>query len=768
MTLDTITTHALQLSAVLVAGAMLPASGLADSDRTNAAPSRLLFGDAPGATPGACEPRLALPEDHNLDVALNSGAWSDLAGFQFTIQWPEEAPASAQVLVYMKDWDHHWFQTLLPGFLLPGEDNHFTVDLRPEAADEWTSHGHFSAWHYRALQGPKLFGIRIFGPDPYDGRCVITNAVGRRYSARRPPAIRSVRANAHELSCYDKFELTLSLPDRYLDPFDAEEVLLQGTFTAPDGTQTVIDGYYGRDYFRKIESTGEEILPQGKPYWRIRFTPLMPGPHTYALSVRDRHGTGAWGPATFVATPPETPGFVRVSARDPRYLEHSDGTFFFPIGHNIRSPNDMRIEKNFPWRKRWPEGSASYRRRFADMRSHGENFAEIWSASWSLGLEWHPAWQGYRGVGLYNMMHAWEFDQILEEATRHGIYVGLVVHNHGKFSTWCDEEWESNPFNKKNGGYLDNPNQYFSDPRAMADFRKLMRYMIARWSHSPNLVSWQLWSELDLAGTKKKFYRTKPVVDWHRIMGGEVKAMDPYDHLIATHTCGDYTHQNKDIISLPEIDFCPCDAYHNSPDPLFIVELMQRTATFNNQFDKPVLITEFGGTAMAQGLKYLTDALHAALWSSSCTPLGGTPLFWWWHLIEEEELYPMFAAVNRFMEGEERRNPELKRRGTAVKRDGEAAAGVDVESMSDGAQAVGWLYVTSRFPHIDPRNDPPRQKGLALHIPDMAAASYTAEFWDTIAGVPVHSTNVTSSGDSLRVPVPPFSRDIAFKVRLRQ
>lgn len=753
-----------------VAGLLMLAAFLAIPAGLSAAsddPPALLFSTVPGArnTPGSCEPVLVLPGDNNLDVKLKGAEWTDLESIRFTVHWPENAPSNAQALVYMKDWDHFWYQTLIPGYLDPGEANFVSVDLGPKSADQWTTHGHYATWHFRALLKPKLFGIRIFAPDEYEGACTITDATGVLRTDDSAPVIRSVRANSHQVACYETFELSASLPDRYADPFDAEEVLFQGTFTAPDGTQTTIDGFYGRDFFRKVEATGEDILPQGTPYWRVRYTPLVPGPHSYTLKVKDEHGEAEWGPATFVASEPKTPGFVRVSKRDPRYLEHTNGDFFFPVGHNIRSPNDLRIEKNFPWMKRWPEGSASYVRRFADMKRHGENFAEIWSASWSLGLEWHADWKGYRGIGQYNMMHAWEFDRLLEEATRQGIYIGLVIHNHGKFSTFCDPEWDSNPFSTQNGGYLASPNGYFTDPKALAHFRKLMRYMVSRWSHSPNLVSWQLWSELDLAGAKKDWYKSPAVVDWHRIMGREVKLMDPYDHLVATHTCGDYTHQNEDIISLPEIDFCPCDAYHASPDPLHIVTLMQQTVTFNNAFEKPVLITEFGGTAMAQGLQYLVDALHAALWTSTCTPIAGTPLFWWWHLIEEEELYPMFASVSRFMEGEDRRNPKLVSHPATVRQKNAISPTLGVQCMSDGVEAVGWLYDKPRFSHIDPEGEP-TYKDVVLSIPKMADATFRAEFWDTTAGLPIHSTNVTTKGAVLLVPVPPFSRDIAFKVRL--
>jgi hypothetical protein len=304
------------------------------------------------------------------------------------------------------------------------------------------------------------------------------------------------------------------------------------------------------------------------------------------------------------------------------------------------------MDQQFPWAQRWPEGTAVYRRYFEAMGAHGENMAEIWSAAWSLGLEWTPRHPGYHGVGQFNMMNAWEQDRVLEAAEQYGIYVNFVVHNHGKFSTVWDPEWDDNPFNVKNGGYLKSPLEYFTDRRALAAFRKLMRYILARWSYSTSIFGWELWSELNLVGSSHQInnWRSPELVEWHRIIGRHVKEADPWDHPIGTHVCQDYQHQDIAIISLPEMDFCPIDAYHGSHDPAYIVQLMVATANFNNPYGKPVVITEFGGSPQAQGLDHLEDALHAALWASPCVPLGTVPMFWWWQLIEEENFYPKFAV----------------------------------------------------------------------------------------------------------------------------
>jgi len=342
--------------------------------------------------------------------------------------------------------------------------------------------------------------------------------------------------------------------------------------------------------------------------------------------------------------------------------------------------------------------------------------------------------------------------------------VNLVIHNHGKFSTWSDPEWATNPFNVENGGYLETPEEYFSDPRALDSFVKMMTYVTARWGYSPNVFAWELWSELDLTGSNGQNFRRPEVVEWHRSMARAVRALDPNDHLIGTHVCGDYHHQNEAIISLPEMTHCPVDAYHGNPDPLYIVQLLRETASYNNAFRKPVLITEFGGAPHAAGMEHLSQTLHAAIWSSTSIPLGGTPLFWWWGIIEEENYYPRYAAVAAFMKDVDRRDPALVPAAPPVQRP-DGTPPLELTCMRSPSQALGWIYRQPGFGSVDPLG-PPTVSNLVMSLDGMTNGVFAVEFWDTSAGVPLKALRERAEGGMLRVAIPPFARDIAFKARL--
>lgn len=738
----------------LRAGNAGPETVSASVNATNATWSEAL--DVPLTFPGETVVYLAPPEH----------GWIQSASLEFDVVWPDSAPTNTQVLVFVKDWDYFWYQNLVPGYLEPGTTNHVNVSLLPDN-DSWQPRGHHGRWHLRALMDPACVGIKLFNTAPFQGSCRLGSLCAPAREDRGPPTIRNVKANRTSLRCYEKFELVFDVTDRYPDPFDAEQVRVTAEIEPPDGKPCTVDGFYLRDFYRDAALGGDRLIAEGPPRWCVRFAPTREGRHVYTLHVKDTRGEAHWGPASFEAAPPEQPGFVRISNKDPRYFEFDDGTYYFPIGHNIRSPFDTRMDGQFPWTYRWPEGPTVYRHYFKAMGKHGENISEVWMAPWSLGLEWSPEHPGYHGVGQFNMMNAWELDYVIEAAESYGIYVNLVIHNHGKFTTVLDHEWETNPFSTENGGYLEKPEDYFTDPRAQAAFLKLMRYVIARWGYSTHIFAWQLWSELDLTGSKEgyfKHHQQDAVVEWHRTMGRRLKGMDPNAHLVSTHVSGDYTKQNKEIISLPEMDLCPIDAYHFSTDPLHIVELMRKTAEFNNPIGKPVLITEFGGSHMAQGLRHLSDTLHAALWASPAVPLGGAPMFWWWQVVDEENLYPGFGALERFVRGVDRRDPSMTMQSPSLLSGGGTADGVAVQCMHNRREAIGWIYRTSSFSDIDPGATPPDDV-LTMQLTNMQNGPYAVEFWDTILGTPVRKMRSVCREETLRVEVPPFSRDIAFKLQ---
>jgi hypothetical protein len=754
--------HALLGLLPLLPAAAQPSPVSAGADDPSNRALRLSLPPAPDAKSETIEVPLSFPGSQTVRLHGTTPSWTSFAALTFEIGWPDGAPKRAQVMVYVKDWEALWYQTLLPGYLDPGRQNRLTVDLAPGSAG-WESRGHHGLWNLRALARPQEVGLKILSDDAWQGTCTVARAAVTPRAPDGPPSIRRVRAGPGRTACFERFEVAFDLPDRYEAPFDPDSVDVWAEFESPGGKRARADAFFFQDYYRQEDAPRDRLVPQGPPGWRVRFTPTEPGAWRYRLRVKDASGEAQWGPGEFTALAPSAPGFARVSKADPRFFEFDDGSPFFPIGHNVRSSFDRRMDQQFPWARRRDEGAAVYPRYFERMRASGENLVEIWSAAWSLGLEWSPVDRGYHGVGQYNLMHAWEMDRVLESAEHNGIFVNLVINNHGKFSTFSDEEWDANPFNTANGGWLHDPGEFFTDELAFAAFRKLMRYMIARWGYSPNILGWQLWSELDLTGTERGQYMRPEITEWHRRAGRAVREMDPYDHLISTHVAGDYQRQNPEVVALPEIDFAAVDAYYGQADPLRIVALMRATAAYNRRFGKPVLVTEFGGSSMAQGARYLEETLHAALWAAPAVGLVGAPMFWWWQLIDEENYYPRYLALSRFMRGEDRRDPTLRPAAISCFAPEGPAADVEGVCLCGPTKGYGWIFRLSAFGEGAETGG--SLSNLTLRIPGLTNGTYAAEFWDTAEGAIIATETARVENGAVQAPLPPLARDMAFKLR---
>ena len=760
----------------LLSGVSLFAVALSPAARAAAMPLHIARDGSRAPESAPITVSVQLPAENNwyLHPPQSSG-WLQARALQYVVFWPTNAPADAQTLLFLIDRDGHWYQSLQERALTPGATNTFTVSLIP-GAPNWQPVGHASAWHLRTRLDPKTAGVRIFGKTGFRGTCVLQSAALLQDDTPvAPPTIARVRPASMEVPCFGLFEVAFDLPDRYADPFDPAQIDVSAVFTTPEGAQVPVNGFYYQGFYRLHDEVLSAPQPQGRPEWRVRFCPRTPGAYRYTLRAKDPHGEAAWREGAFTATPADGPRFVRVSHSDRRFFEFDNGAWFYPIGHNIRSPYDSRMDDKFPWKFRHPEGTQAYERFFREMEGAQENLVEIWSCAWSLGIEWSEAVPGYHGSGDYHLANAWELDRVLELARQRHLRVNLVLNNHGRVSSWLDSEWGDNPYNALRGGWLHQAIDFFDNGRAIDMQRRLYRYYIARWGWDATIFAWELFSEVNLTGqeSSQRANFDPRVVNWHRVIGAYFHAEDPNRHLVITHVSADYTFENPELCQLPELDACAVDAYHYA-QPSQIVSVLQNTARFNNAFNKPIVVTEFGGSPMAAGLEHLKRELHAALWSSTSIPLAGTPLFWWWQLIEERNLYREYNAIARFQHGVDPRNPAMK----------PAAPGLHIESGADGSplgdriqavgmssstNAVGWIYVSAAFGQRVPSGNEEDGSGRAINrlqavIDNFRDGSYRVDFVDTATGQTSKRAVVRASGGQLILAVPSFARDIAYRV----
>jgi len=713
--------------------------------------------------PGECNLALHVPHATN---------WLDAAALHLSIAWPAGLPAGgAGLLVWLKDRDDYWHQNLASLPLGGGPTNTLVIPFQPGASG-WQTPGHSLAWHHRVRLNPQSVGFRVFSDTVFTGKCVLVSATLETCPASGPPAIARVRPVTRAARALALYEVRFDLPDRYANPFDPTQIDAGASVVTPDGQTNVLHAFYYQPHYRLEDELGEPVEPEGQPEWRLRFCPRVPGEYTVSLRARDAWGeTVVTNALRFTAAAPASDAlrFVRVSQKDRRYFEFDDGALYYPIGHNVRSATDSRMDDKFPWVFRKEEGTTAYRRYFKRMQDAGENIAEVWMSAWSLGLEWTEGVGGYHGANDYHMGNAWELDRVIDLALQHRIYLNLVLNYHGRISTWCDPEWHLHPYNKATpGGWLTQPLEFFSDARAIELQKRFCRYTQARWGWAPVIFGYELCSELNLTGheTHHKTHFEPAVVEWCRTLGGYLKSIDPNRHLVSAHISNDYTFLNPALSHLPEMDFNPLDAYHHG-QPERIIALAAATADAGLTYSKPILITEFGGSPMAAGREHLLIEQHAALWSGSCVPLAGVPMFWWWQVVDENNLYGRYTAVKKFMENTDPRDTAAKRMPVALSvpeaGDKKLLQKFAAVCTASPEKARGYIY-PARFARAG--EEPPEAGHLTATIDGFTPGIFRVEFYETAAGSVVRRFDVRTQDGQLAIPVPHFRSDCAFKAHL--
>jgi hypothetical protein len=412
--------------------------------------------------------------------------------------------------------------------------------------------------------------------------------------------------------------------------FDPDLIRLDATFTSPSGRSLTIPAFWYQDFSRSLTNGVEVLTPAGTAQWRIRFTPTEPGNYTLWLDIHTNGLAAGMPVGTHFTVPATAPrgqhGYVRV-APDKRYFETSDGRSLHLVGENVCWAAER--------------GTFDYDTWFGSMRNAGENFARLWLAPWFMGLEHKPG-----TLNNYNLQGAWQLDYIFQQAEQDGIYVMLCFDHHGMYQVdnpgWSGSNnfWKTNAYNELNGGPCTKPNDFFTNAKARAIYQKRLRYLVARYGYSPQLLAWQFFNEIDNVYNN---LNGDDVVAWHREMGKWLHAHDPYGHLVTTSLTGG--SERPEIWSLPELDF---SIYHSYVEPAPGKGAAVVAQALVKRYGKPAMIGEFGIDARTWNIAADPHlrGFRQALWGGALGGSVGTAMSWWWQDMDADNVYPLFAAMN--------------------------------------------------------------------------------------------------------------------------
>lgn len=420
--------------------------------------------------------------------------------------------------------------------------------------------------------------------------------------------------------------------------FDPDIVRIDARFTAPSGRVLTVPAFWYQDYRRTLVNGAETLTAVGQPGWRLRFTPDEAGDYSVALALtQPGRPIDAPAPVKFTVAnrgqAAAASGWIRTAA-DHRYLETSDNSPLRLIGANVC----------------WggTRGSYDFDNWFPAMQAAGENFARLWFAPWSMGLEHKPG-----TLNRYDLAAAWQADYVLELAERSGINVLIAMDHHGMFMS-NDPAWggsnnfwtRSSPYAVENGGPCANPNEFFTKAEARKIYQKRLRYLIGRYGYSPRLLSWQFFNEIDNSYQPRAALVGTDVAAWHHEMGQWLRANDPYHHLISTSLTG--ASDRPEFWTMPEMDFAVYHSYGEADPARYVAQL---SADMTRRYGKPVMIGEIGTYHVNWNIAndpYLRG-FRQGIWGGLLGGSMGTSMSWWWEGIHDDHAYPFFTALRDIM-----------------------------------------------------------------------------------------------------------------------
>jgi hypothetical protein len=442
--------------------------------------------------------------------------------------------------------------------------------------------------------------------------------------------------------------------------------------------------------------------------------------------------------ATFIATSIPIPA---ITLKPGDFFFSVDGKTSFIFSRNIAGYQPVDYDTFLDWSK-----------------AGGSRVARIQLDS--LGM-------GYTKTGEVDLRWVAQWDQVFDKAQADGIYILPV------FSGWFDwnagtgySTWKSNPLNQANGGPVKTPDELFQKGSATQNlWMQWIQSLVKRWQGRKNILAWEIFSEVNLASGV-----TEPSgIDFVNTAATLIRAADPTRPVTASMAdTGTWPNFYRNTT----IDFINIHPY--PPSGQLDRQIISGVRNYINAYQRPVLIGESGLNAStpdsADGkitiAKNASLGIQHAIWAAVVSgAMNGRALYWedsfgiyfptlgipWMQKYETEEL----PAVN-FVNGVDFSGFQPL---TSISSPGVWGAAVGNEKM-----ALGW--------YRDAGSEPPSwtvqpvvSKQTVTITFSGKASNWKVDFYNTRDGTTIlSSVTVSRTGSTVKIPLPDFQDDIAFKM----
>ena len=211
--------------------------------------------------------------------------------------------------------------------------------------------------------------------------------------------------------------------------------------------------------------------------------------------------------------------FVRVSPRDARYFELSNGQPYIPMGLNVIAP-DAKTEDT-------AAGLQCFERWFQQIAAQHGNYVRVWLSSGFWDVE-------HARSGMYDEAKVQRIEAMLALARRYGIRTKLCLEHFRSLDPQSPQKWGQKLLHLKlNGGPADNMAEFFEGERSRAQFKHKLAWLQQRIGNNPTIFGWELWNEINAVAAPESAY-----LPWTEVMLGELHRLFP--HNLAMQSLGSF------------------------------------------------------------------------------------------------------------------------------------------------------------------------------------------------------------------------------------
>jgi hypothetical protein len=349
----------------------------------------------------------------------------------------------------------------------------------------------------------------------------------------------------------------------------------------------------------------------------------------------------------------ETAGqaYVRVSPRDARYLEFSDGRPYIPIGLNMIAPPGREEKRALAQMEDW----------MRRLSANGGNYIRLWLSNPFFDVE-------HDRSGVYDEARAQRIDAVLALARQYHIRVKMTLE-HFRHLGDGRQSWAGKPlYHVSQGGPAKDIVDFFTNPVAREQFKKKLDWYARRYGDDPTVFAWELWNEFDAVQEMWRPEAWQPdgvALDWTQTMLAALHQRFPKN--LAVQSLGSFDHERKTEIYrtfclIGDNDLAQVHRYLDlgarlevchRPMDVLTADAVQTLLSF--QAGKPVLLAESGAVEPGHSgpfKLYEEDKagilLHDILFAPFFTGAAGSGQCWHWDsYVAKNDLWWQFGRFAR-------------------------------------------------------------------------------------------------------------------------